>query len=212
MPRISNRNQKIMEWTKGDKILNIGCSGHVVRKDSVYWLHDEIYNKFSYVVGLDISEKNIIEMRKLGYKNLYVANAETFELGEKFDTIIAGELIEHLSNPGKFLENVKRHLNPSGRLIITTPTPFALFNIIFSWTKYPNTCQNLQHTMWFCTQTLRSLFLRSGFKELHYSLIKDYELDNSSLKYKIFANIMVDFGFIFPKRLSHNCLLFVLIL
>jgi SAM-dependent methyltransferase len=58
-----------------------------------------------------------------------------FDLKEKFDVIIAGELIEHIENSGIFLENVKKHLNKGGIFFISTPNAtsfrfgfYALFN------------------------------------------------------------------------------------
>ena len=41
------------------------------------------------------SEENVL---KKGY-NIIKGNAEIFDFEEEFDIIIAGELIEHLSNP-----------------------------------------------------------------------------------------------------------------
>jgi 2-polyprenyl-3-methyl-5-hydroxy-6-metoxy-1,4-benzoquinol methylase len=207
---IPSRVTEILKWAKGPDVLHVGCSDHVVRIDSQYWIHDHLCKKFDYVSGIDLSADNIHIMEEMGYKNLNVANAETFDLHEKFDSIIAGELIEHLSNPGLFLEQARKHLKPGGRLIITTPTPFSLLNFLYAHMKYPRTCQNDQHAMWFCAQTLRTLFARYGFKEEYMSLIKDYELENDSIKYKIFAYIMVYFGFLLPNKLKCNDMLFVL--
>ncbi|KKU98756.1 MAG: Methyltransferase type 11, partial [Candidatus Jorgensenbacteria bacterium GW2011_GWC1_48_8] len=39
----------------------------------------------------------------------------------KFDLIIAIELVEHLSNPEKFIKNCFSILKPNGRVLITTP-------------------------------------------------------------------------------------------
>ena len=41
------------------------------------------------------------------------------------DGIFAGELIEHLENPGLFLSECKRVLKRNGVIIITTPNPFS---------------------------------------------------------------------------------------
>lgn len=44
----------------------------------------------------------------------------------KFDTIVGAELIEHLHNPTKFINECKNLLTPNGRLIITTPNASSL--------------------------------------------------------------------------------------
>jgi 2-polyprenyl-3-methyl-5-hydroxy-6-metoxy-1,4-benzoquinol methylase len=46
-----------------------------------------------------------------------------FNLSEKFDVVVAGELIEHLENTEIFLNNVKRHLKKNGIFFLTTPNP-----------------------------------------------------------------------------------------
>lgn len=59
------------------------------------------------------------------------ADVEKLDLGVTplFELIIAGELIEHLNNPGLFLERAKFHLVENGRILITTPniTSFKVF-------------------------------------------------------------------------------------
>ena len=207
---MKTRIDEILKWTKGPKVLHVGCSDHVVRLNSKYWLHDYLSRNYSYVAGIDISETNIQSMRNHGYKNLHVANAENFLIDDTFDTIVAGELIEHLSNPGNFLSQAKKHLKPGGRLIITTPSPFALINVFYSWFKYPKTCQNIEHTMWYCPRTLRTISKRYCFNEEHFAFIRDYELNNSSITYRIFSHMMTYFSFLFPKQWKYNCMLFVL--
>jgi 2-polyprenyl-3-methyl-5-hydroxy-6-metoxy-1,4-benzoquinol methylase len=76
------------------------------RLDSENWLHGVLKRNFDTVIGIDISEE-VLELRKYGYE-VYVVNAEDFDLDRKFETIVVGELIEHLSNPGKFLECAKK--------------------------------------------------------------------------------------------------------
>lgn len=210
MKAINTRVKQILQWTKGPLVLHVGCADHVVREGSDYWLHKHLIDNFPHVVGLDSSEENILSMRNLGYQNLEIGDAEEFELEDRFDTIVAGELIEHLSNPGLFFERASNHLKPGGRLVITTPYPFSLLNQLFAYTKYPVTVQNDQHSMWFCVKTLRQLYERYGFQEVHFDLIPDYEFDNPSLKYRVFIRFLSVFGFLFPKRLKFNDMLFVL--
>jgi SAM-dependent methyltransferase len=207
---MKTREDQILEWVRGPAVLDVGCTDHVVRESSVYWLHQHLRQKFPHVVGIDISEENLEKMRQLGYQNLYRMDAETFLLGEKFDSIVAGELIEHLSNPGLFLDQAHRHLNPGGRLILTTPFAFSLLYVLYSNLKYPKTCENPEHTHWLCVETMRSLATRHGFRELYFDLVMDYRLDSPSWKYLLFARAVQSFQSIIPKRLRNNVMLFVL--
>lgn len=47
-----------------------------------------------------------------------------------FDTIIAGETIEHLENPPQFLREAKRVLKDDGVLLISTPNPYNILTMI----------------------------------------------------------------------------------
>ena len=47
-----------------------------------------------------------------------------------FDTIIAGELIEHLENPASFLKSCRKIVTNEGRLLLTTPNPYHWSTVI----------------------------------------------------------------------------------
>ena len=87
------------------------------------------------------------------------------DLGRQFDTIIAGEIIEHLDNPGQFLCNMHRHLKPGGRLVVSTPNPFYAKQRGKIWRRrLPQVHE--EHTCWFDPITLNHLLNRSGFRTL----------------------------------------------
>ena len=46
-------------------------------------------------------------------------------LNQKFDNIVLLAVVEHLIRPEKSLSMLKNHLKDDGRIIITTPGPFA---------------------------------------------------------------------------------------
>ena len=110
-----SRVDEILRWVQGPKILDIGCTGHELEVDSKEWVFGSLNQHFQNVVGIDISEANINQLRTMGYERVYVQSAEKITLEERFDTIVAGEVIEHLSNPGLFLEEARKHLVEGGR-------------------------------------------------------------------------------------------------
>ncbi len=75
-------------------------------------------------VGIDIS-KNILQIAKNKYPQyeFRIADAEDFSHSEQFDYVIMSDLIDHLSNIPKAIENAQRVLNSKGRLIITSINP-----------------------------------------------------------------------------------------
>jgi ubiquinone/menaquinone biosynthesis C-methylase UbiE len=82
----------------------------------------------SELYGFDFDQKGIDILEQAGGKNLFRADLEKLEdvwLNETFDVIIAGEMIEHLSNPGLFLRGVQRFMNKDTKLIITTINAYS---------------------------------------------------------------------------------------
>ncbi len=204
------RVDKVLQWVKGPSVLDIGCAGHVPEPNSPYWLHGRIRKQFQDVVGIDINRENVGKLLKLGYTNIFVADAQNFSFSTTFDTIVAGEVIEHLSNPGEFLKNCKIHLKPYGRLVITTPYPFSLLHILYAIKNFPKTCSNSEHTLWLCPQTLKELAKRYKLSVIHVELIEDYRFDAGSGTYRFFVRLMQVIKFLLPTRLRANTILAVL--
>lgn len=147
---------------EGGSILDIGCAQHDAgERSDPNWLHQHLYEIGNEVLGIDYLEEEIAELREAGY-NVEHQNAETMDLGREFDTIVAGELIEHLSNFGQFLDRVNNHLLPGGALVLSTPNPWALhrFYQAFQGEVYSNP----EHTCWFDERTLRQTLKRHGFE------------------------------------------------
>ena len=118
------------------------------------------------MVGIDINEATIRALQGQGY-DARVGDAQDFDLGQTFDTVFAGELIEHLDNFHGFLQSVRRHLHPGGRLVLTTPNAFYVGNFLYRWGGHGQV--HPEHTCWFCEDTLRSLLERNGFSALDIS-------------------------------------------
>ena len=210
---LEERIKEIIVRCEGDIILDIGCVatqlGNLKEKiESNLWLHEELTKRFSKVVGIDIKKKEIQELKKMGYDVRY-GNAEDFRLDENFDTIVAGELIEHLSNPGKFLDACRNHLKEEGKLILTTPNPFWIeYSIrkIFRMGLYVNP----EHTAWYDESVLTQLAERHRFEvvEIKY-IIKRYNPNSVKgfIYHKIVFPLLIK---ILPEELTAERILFVL--
>ena len=110
----------------GKKVLHLGCTDYPFTKQMIenkMLLHFELEKSAKELYGFDFDEKGIEILSAAGTKNLYRADLEKLEevaLDETFDVIIAGEMIEHLSNPGLFLKGIQRFMTPATNLLITT--------------------------------------------------------------------------------------------
>lgn len=113
--------QKFVNFKKGNgrKVLEIGCSiggaSHI--------LSDRGFTVYSS----DISSFAVQRAEKLAKKLKKNISFYTFDvekeipIKEKFDTIIAFEVIEHLRSPLKAIRNMKNKLITGGNLICSTP-------------------------------------------------------------------------------------------
>jgi 2-polyprenyl-3-methyl-5-hydroxy-6-metoxy-1,4-benzoquinol methylase len=154
----------IGEFVRGKKVLDIGCMNHSVgASDDERWLHGHVVRNAGSVLGVDILESDVAQLRQRGF-NMVCADAIVADLGDTFDTIVAGELIEHLEDPGMFLRNMRRHLTSDGELLLTTPNVFFGLHFFESIFRSPYQAWNRQHVAWYCYFTLENLLDRAGLK------------------------------------------------
>lgn len=142
-----------------ESVLDIGFFGQGITARDPHSAHQLLKARAREVWGLDLDYDESI----LDDPSRYVrGSADSFSVGRKFDVIFAGDLIEHLSNPGLFLGRAKAHLNPGGRLVLTTPNAFNLFNLAEKFSKDEPTV-NFDHTCYFNSKTLRTLLEKNGW-------------------------------------------------
>ncbi|MBW3660095.1 MAG: class I SAM-dependent methyltransferase [Gemmatimonadetes bacterium] len=204
------RADRILAEVRGPRVLDVGCASTNVRPDSPRWIHRRLVERFERVWGIDRSVENVARMREADYRRTIVADAMEFALTERFDTIVAGEVIEHLENPGRFLDRARDHLAPGGRIVLTTPYPFALFNVLYAFLKYPKTCENEDHVVWLCPRTMEELARRRGLAVDRWEAVEDYKPESDSRPYRWFVRGLGAIRPVVPKRLRCNALLFVL--
>lgn len=114
----------LVEQVRGRSVLDIGVCEHTVdRINSSSWKHRLIQQHASRCVGVDIIEDLVQELVRSGYDvRCQDATSDTF-LGETFDIVHVGDVIEHVDNPQRLLEFCARHLSPGGKILVRTPNP-----------------------------------------------------------------------------------------
>ena len=189
---------------ENNNVLDVGVVQHEMNKvDNGTWLHRALCIKSKKIVGLDI-DLNGVNFLKERQFNVIHADAQNFELERNFDVITAGDLIEHLDNPGGFLECVKAHLSPGGRLAISTPNPFWWKTYLHVLIK-GSSCVHPEHTCWYCERTLIQLLQRHNFRieRLEYGTV--YILSTFFQKMTKLINTIIPL----PARFKHNTIMLV---
>lgn len=109
-----------------DSAIDIGCNSGAYSKIISDF-------GFNYVLGVDIDDSKIRTARDhLAFKEdsktleYRTGNAVDIGLEKKFDLVLCAEVIEHTSDPGRVIANIKSIIAPGGVAIITLPNSVSL--------------------------------------------------------------------------------------
>jgi SAM-dependent methyltransferase len=153
------------------RVLHVGCAdalADVASKERAgRFLHARLAATARELWGCDLNERGLSRLRdEFGFDRLVVADAQNLNLedfdGERFDLIIAAEVIEHLPNPGGLLASCHRLLTQGGFLCITTPNG-ALRIKTFAHSLAGKEDVSPDHVVLLSFTTLTSLYRQSGF-------------------------------------------------
>ena len=174
LPRVlEDRASFLIDRCRGRRVLHLGCLDwpvHCERLANGTWLHRKLGQVAAEIVGIDLAADAIAEVQRQGYgHDIHVGDAERLdEVASRFgrfDVVVAGELIEHLNNAGRFMESAKDVLVPDGRLLITTPSAFCLRRML----RIPFGSESVHrdHVCYYSHATLSTLAERFGYETVY---------------------------------------------
>jgi 2-polyprenyl-6-hydroxyphenyl methylase / 3-demethylubiquinone-9 3-methyltransferase len=113
-----SRDAKALDCLRDLRILDIGCGGGIVS--------EPLARLGANVTGIDPAEENV-EIAKLHAEKSGLAidyRTMTIEaladIGEKFDIVIASEVVEHVADFELFVQRAAEIVKPGGLMIVTT--------------------------------------------------------------------------------------------
>ncbi len=162
------------EWTlkkvAGRSVLHVGAAGSPCTKSHAQQgrlLHVALQGKCKELVGLDLDKSAIEVLREeCQITDTLYGNAEDLDKlfpAERFDTILAGDVVEHMSNIGLFFRSARKVLKPGGDLIVTVPNAFSIKRILGAIILKQER-NNPDHLYFFSAMTLRQAAHRFGYE------------------------------------------------
>jgi len=191
------------------KVLHLGCTNFPFTEDAIaknMLLHSELVDIAAVLYGFDFDDEGLNILRSAGSDHLFKAdleNLEAVDLNETFDVIIAGEMIEHLTNPGRFLTGIQRFMNSETKLIITTVNAYCAMRFLIYGLRGRggrNEPVHPDHVSYFSYSTIKLLIEKSGLemREFYfYDIGKEHRPFN-----RWYYNIFNDAAVMLSRQLS----------
>jgi 2-polyprenyl-3-methyl-5-hydroxy-6-metoxy-1,4-benzoquinol methylase len=165
-----DKEQWILEKIRGKSVLHIGPTDFpatLSKARAGRLLHPKLKSACQELIGLDLAESAIEALRQeFAIDDILYGNAEQLETifpPDRFDVILAGDVIEHMNNMGNFFCSARKVLKPDGILIITTPNSFAIKRMLGAIVLRQER-NNPDHLYFFSMMTLWQAATRFGYR------------------------------------------------
>ncbi len=153
------KDNYIIQQCSNKKVLHVGCTDYPFFEESLKnqsLLHTKLVTIAQDVIGIDIAIEDVLKMQQLGYdvRVIDAHDMSSHNFPEKFDVIVLGDVIEHLTNPGMVLTEAKKLLAPDGKIIISVPNAFGIVRFLKSFFGYEQVHQD--HVAYYSSGTLET--------------------------------------------------------
>jgi SAM-dependent methyltransferase len=113
-------------------------------------------------VGLDVSDVNVRVAAALGLDVRQADVTKPLPVGDaEFDCIFCLEILEHLTSAVAMLEEMRRVLRPSGRAVISVPSPYSWVEV---YRELIGRHETEGHLNAFTTPVMRNVLALAGFR------------------------------------------------
>ena len=169
-------------------ILDIGCNDGILAKR---------YSRYGNVIGIDINKQaldNAVKKKNIQYICSDLAGIKN-KFPRYFDVVIAGDIIEHIFDTDRFLQDIRFVLKKGGSLLLTTPNvasfgrrimlllglnPFLEYSVLL---PYPEI--NCGHIRYYTDSDLRNQLMAHTFRISRFEGNKINLMPGLSLGYSV---------------------------
>lgn len=169
VPRPVDRLAFLSALCRDKVVLDIGCLDEtaLVKRDTEHWLHGRIAGLARQVVGVDASARIPASGIETGPRSR-IHRGDAMRLdpallqSAPFEVVVAGEFIEHVSDPLYFLASLRRAL-PGRELLLSTPNGPSAANALMGCIG--REAQHPDHLANFSYKILHTLCRRVGLEQ-----------------------------------------------
>lgn len=155
--RAQRRNERLLELTRGRRVLHVGCCDHLdlIRSKAAQgvYLHQRLCQAATHCVGVDVNEQGVALLRELGFAEVYTPQDMP---QAEFDICLLADVIEHVGDVVSFLQSMRRYR--FRELVVVTPNVFRVGNLLSSGEVI-----NTDHRYWFSPFTLCKVLVDAGY-------------------------------------------------
>src|SRR5688572_4247845 len=170
----SDLNAFIDTLAQGKTVLDIGVVSHSARYfEQPDWRHGRIAKRARRCVGVDILEPLVKELNARGFHVVVADATSNADLGERFELVFIGDVLEHVNDTIALLRFAARHLAAGGRVFATTPNPFSR-KFYRGFRRDGTAIVNLDHLCWITPTQALEIARRAGVELAAYHLVKRY--------------------------------------
>jgi SAM-dependent methyltransferase len=138
----------------GERILDVGFS----QSPNPYIQSKELY-------GLDLQKSS----PSPNYTKTFIGDAHDLPKpfdDSFFDTVVAGEILEHVENPIALLRAFRRALREGGKLVLSTPNPSSPPELICNFFLNTSILYTEEHITLYPQRWLLRLMTKAGFRSV----------------------------------------------
>ena len=159
----------LLKYIEGKKltVLDVGCATGA----NGQWLKDN--NRIDFIAGIEL-DATMAQKAEQIYNKIITGNLETLKPASifhdyKFDYIILGDILEHLTNPWDTLKELTTLLKTDGKVIISLPNiqhinTFVNIYIKGEWAYNDRGIYDKTHLRWFTLKNIKHLINYSNLR------------------------------------------------
>ena len=168
--------------------VDAGCAE--LNQSSGVWLHEHLARSATQLVGIDLDAAGVEDAKAAGYEAYAIDCCDVGAVAAAgitpADVVVAGEVIEHLDDPGTFLGGVHHLVAPGGVLVVSTPNAAGLFNSVAVLGNVE--VNHPDHVVLFTCRTLDAMLTRHGWEPFeHRVYVQEVKSPGTTTRDKMLA-------------------------